>query len=183
MHKESIIKNLDMIIDHMQYKQSNEFNETHREESVISESNRAYKNIYEPGRISTEHNYTESRANPDHLYLTRQGGRTPNSYKQSSEFSETHREGIEISEFSRSYKTMCAPSRISTEYNYTESRASPDRPYRTRQGGRTPNSYNAEETNKQLNNEYFKEITFAQSCSTKHGAQWDSGSLIKLDSY
>ena len=104
MYKENITKN----VDHMQYKQLSEFGETHREGSEISEFSRPCKTVYEPGRISTGHNYTESRANPDHPHLTRQGGRTPNSYKQSSEFSETHREGSEISEFSRPYKTMYA---------------------------------------------------------------------------
>ena len=116
MHKESIIKNLDMIIDHMQYKQPNEFGETHREESGISESSRPYENIYEPARISTKLNYTEQRVNPDHPHLTRQGGRTPNSY-------------------------------------------------------------NEEETNTQLNKEHLKELTFTPACSTKHAAQESSGSL------
>ena len=80
-------------MDRMQYKQSSEFGETHREGSEISEFSRPYNTMYEPDRISTGHNYTESRATPDHPYLTRQEGRTPNSYKQSSKFSETHREG------------------------------------------------------------------------------------------
>ena len=42
MHKDNITENLDMIVDHMQYKQSSEFSETHREESEISEFTRAY---------------------------------------------------------------------------------------------------------------------------------------------
>ena len=134
MHNEGIIKNLDLIIDHMQYKQSNEFSETHREGSEISEFSKPCKTNYEHGRISTEHNYTESRANPDHPHLTRQGGRTPNSYKQSSEFGETHREGSEISEFSRPCGTKHASDRISAEHNHTESRANPDHPHLTRQG-------------------------------------------------
>ena len=116
VHKESIIKNLDMIIDHMQYKQSNEFGETHGEGSEISEFSKPCKTNYEHGRISTEPNYTESRANPDHPHLTRQGGRTPNSY-------------------------------------------------------------NEEETNTQLNKEHFKELTFTPACNTKHAAQESSGSL------
>ena len=120
MHKENIIKNLDVIVDHMQYKQSSEFSETHREESEISEFSRAYKTDYEAARISTEHNYTELRANPDHPYLTRQGGRTPNSY-------------------------------------------------------------NEEETNEQLNDEHFKELTSAHPCSTNYETQENSGNLISDD--
>ena len=121
MHKENIIKNLDVIVDHMQYKQSSEFSETHREESEISEFNRAYKPDYVTARISTEHNYTELRANPDH-------------------------------------------------------------PHPTRQGGRTPNSYNEEETNEQLNDEHFKEFTFTQSCSADYETQGNSGGIIS-DNY
>ena len=45
MYKENIIKNLDVIVDHMQYKQSSEFSETHREESEISEFTKAYKTL------------------------------------------------------------------------------------------------------------------------------------------
>jgi hypothetical protein len=182
MHKESIIKNLDMIIDHMQYKQPNEFSETHREGSEISEFSKPCKTNYEHGRISTEPNYTESRANPDHPHPTRQGGRTPNSYKQTSEFGETHREGSEISEPSRPCGTKHASDRISAEHNYTESRDNPDHPYHTRQGGRSPNSYNEEETNKQLNKELFKELTFTQTCNTNHGTQENSGS-VNSDNY
>ena len=44
MHKEGIIRNLDMIIDHMQYKQPNEFSETHREGSDISEFSKTMQN-------------------------------------------------------------------------------------------------------------------------------------------
>ena len=146
MHKDNIIENLDMVVDHMQYKQSSEFSETHREGSEISEFTRAYKTNYVDARISTEHNYTESRANPDHPHPTRQGGQTPNSYKQTNEFSETHREGSEFSEFIRPCKTKHASDRISTEHDYTESRDNPDHPHHTRQGGRSPNSYNEEET-------------------------------------
>ena len=43
MHKENIIRNLDMVDGHMQYKQPSEFGETHREES------RPYKTNYESG--------------------------------------------------------------------------------------------------------------------------------------
>ena len=89
----------------------------------------------------------------------------------------TEKEVHEISEFRRPYKTIYEPDRISTEHNYTESRANPDHPHLTRQGGRTPNSYTEEETNKQLNDEHFKELTSAQSCSTKHGTQENSGSF------
>ena len=103
-------------------------------------------------------------------------------YKQSSEFSETHREESEISEFSRAYKTDYEAARISTEHNYTELRANPDHPYLTRQGGRTPNSYNEEETNEQLNDEHFKEFTFTQSCSADYETQENSGSIIS-DNY
>ena len=85
-------------------------------------------------------------------------------YKQSSEFSETHKEGSEISEFTRAYKTDYVAARISTEHNYTELGANPDHPYPTRQGGKTPNSYNEEETTTALNKEQFKELTFIQSC-------------------
>ena len=60
MHKESIIKNLDMIIDHMQYKQSNEFSETHREGSEISEFSRPCGTKHASGRISAKHDYIES---------------------------------------------------------------------------------------------------------------------------
>ena len=80
-------------------------------------------------------------------------------YKQSSEFSETHREESEISEFIRPYKNAYVAVRIPTKHNYTELRANPDHPYLTRQGGQTPNSYNEEETNKQLNDEHLKELT------------------------
>jgi hypothetical protein len=99
-------------------------------------------------------------------------------YKQSSEFSETHREEGEISEFNIAYKTDYVAARISTEHNYTEARANPDHPHPTRQGGRTPNSYNEEETNEQLNDEHSKELTFAQSCSTNYETQENSGSLL-----
>ena len=92
-------------------------------------------------------------------------------YKQPSEFSETQREESEISEFSKPYKTIYESDRISTGHNYTESRANPDHPYLTRQGGQTPNSYNAEETNTRSNMEKFNKSTSAQSCRTKHGTQ------------
>ena len=121
MYKENIIKNLDVIVDHMQYKQSSEFGETHREESDISEFSRAYKTDYEAARISTEQNYTELRANPDHPYLTRQGRRTVDSY-------------------------------------------------------------NEEETNEQLNDEHFKEFTFTQSCSADYETQGNSGGIVS-DNY
>ena len=55
LHKESIIKNLEMITAHMQYKQPSEFSERDGEESGISESSRLYKINYESGRISTRH--------------------------------------------------------------------------------------------------------------------------------
>ena len=74
MYKENIIKNLDGIVDHMKYKQSSEFSETHGEESEISEFSKAYKSDYEAARISTEHNYTELRASPGHPYLEARGG-------------------------------------------------------------------------------------------------------------
>ena len=51
MYRENITENLDMIVDHMQYKQSSEFSETHREESEISEFTRAYKTDYVDARI------------------------------------------------------------------------------------------------------------------------------------
>ena len=103
-------------------------------------------------------------------------------YKQSSEFSETHREESEISEFSRAYKTDYEAARISTEHNYTELRANPDHPYLTRKGGRTPNSYNEEETNEQLNDGHFKESTFTKSCSADYETQGNSGGIIS-DNY
>ena len=103
-------------------------------------------------------------------------------YKQSSKFSEAHREESEISEFTRAYKTDYVAARISTEHNYTELRANPDHPYPTRQGGQTPNSYNEEATSEQLNDEYFKELTFTQSRSTNYETQENSGSLVS-DNY
>ena len=112
-----------------------------------------------------------------HPHLTRQGGRSPRSYKQSSEFDETHREESGISESSRPYENIYEPARISTKLNYTEQRANPDHPHLTRQGGRTQNSYNEEETNTQLNKEHFKESTFTPAYNTKHAAQESSGSL------
>ena len=103
-------------------------------------------------------------------------------YKQSSEFSETHREESGISEFIRPYKNAYVAARISTKHNYTELRTNPDHPYLMRQGGQTPNSYNEEETNKKLNDEHLKELTSAQSCSTNYDTQENSGSLI-TDNY
>ena len=55
MYTENIIRKLDMIEDHMQYKQPSEFNETHGEESRISELSRPYKTNYECDRMSTRH--------------------------------------------------------------------------------------------------------------------------------
>ena len=86
MYKENITKNLDMMVDHMQYKQPSVFSGTHREESEISESSRPYKTNYEFDGISTGHTYTELRDIPDHPHPTGQGGRTPKTYKHSSEF-------------------------------------------------------------------------------------------------
>ena len=109
--------NLDMIEDHMQYKQPSEFSETHREDNGISEFSRPYKTNYESDRISTRRKYTKLEANTDHPYTMRQGGGFPNSYKQPSNFNETHREESEISEFSKPYKTFIGYGRISTEHN------------------------------------------------------------------
>ena len=47
MHKENLTKNLDMIAEHMQYKQPSEFEETHKEKCGVSEFNRPYKIIYD----------------------------------------------------------------------------------------------------------------------------------------
>ena len=75
MHKESITKNSDMIVDHVQYKQPSEFGETHREESGISEFGRPYKPDYKSSRISTRHEYTELEVNPSiHIIRGNEGG-------------------------------------------------------------------------------------------------------------
>ena len=86
---------MDMIEDHMQYKQLSEFSETHKEGSGISEFSKPYKT--NSGRFSSRHAYTELETDPDNPYTMRQGGESPNSYKQPSKFNETHREESKIS--------------------------------------------------------------------------------------
>ena len=46
-----------------------------------------------------------------------------------------------------------------------------------------PNSYNEEETNEQLNDEHFKELTSAHPCSTNYETQENSGNLISDDDW
>ena len=108
MYTENIIRNLDTIEGHMQYKRPSELEETHREENEISEFGGPYKTNYESGRISTGHGL---EVNPDHPHTTRQRGRSPNSDTQPKESSETHREESEISDFSRLYKTFFSRNR------------------------------------------------------------------------
>ena len=73
MYTENIIRNLDTIEGHMQYKRPSELEETHREENEISEFGGPYKTNYESGRISTGHGL---EVNPDHPHTTRQRGRS-----------------------------------------------------------------------------------------------------------
>ena len=89
----------------MQYKQQSEFGETHREESEISEFTRAYKTDYVVARISTEHNYTELRANPDHPYPTRQGREPPNFYNEEGTNEQLNDEHLKELTFTQSCNT------------------------------------------------------------------------------
>ena len=170
MHKDNITNNLDMILDHMQYKQSSEFSETHREESEISESNRAYTTRCESDGVSAGHTYKQLRDTPDYPHPTRQGGQTPNTYKHSSKFRETHREESEISEFGTTYRTNYESGGTSTTQNYTEQRIVPEHPHLMRQCGQTLNSYKEAVANK-LNQVHFGELSFIESYSAAHGLQ------------
>ena len=123
------------------YEQLNEFSESHREESEISDFSRPYKTFIGFDSISNKHNCTELEVSLAHSHTTRQRGRSSNPYQQPSKFSESHREESEISDFGRPYKTFIGFDRISNKHNYTELEASPDHSRTMRQWCRPSNSY------------------------------------------
>ena len=70
---------------------------------------------------------------PDHPSTMKVGGMFPSSHEQLDEFSETHREESEVSDFNRPYKTFIGFDRISNKHNYTELEVNPDHPHTVRQ--------------------------------------------------